>query len=122
MTLGREIIGQRHGKTQTVPVAEWGGEITIRQLSHREVVTIQGIAADAIDGKTQKVKDRGKLTRFTFELIKRSWVDADGELVLTDADYDTLIDEPNSVIKAISEAVSDFNGLNDAAQAEEKKD
>lgn len=120
-TLGRDVLGQRHGKTREVQVDEWGGPITIRQLSHREVVNIQGMAQSAVDAKTQRVTDRTKLTKFNFELIKRSWINGTDEPVLTDDDYDVLIDEPNSVIKVLVDAISAFNGLTETAKDEAEK-
>lgn len=120
-TLGRDVLGRKHGRTLEVRVAEWDGSITIRQLSHREVVLIQGMAQSVVDASTQRVADRGKLTKFNFELIKRSWVDDTDEPVLTDDDYDALIDEPNSVIKVLVEAISEFNGLTESAKADAEK-
>ena len=115
-TLGRDVLGRRHGRTLEVQIDEWGGPITIRQLSHREVVNIQGMAQSAVDAKTQRVTDRTKLTRFSFELIRRSWINGMDEPVLTDDDYDVLIDEPNSVIKKLVDAISTFNGLTETAK------
>lgn len=119
--LGREIIGQKHHKTKEVSVEEWGGSILIRQLSHREVVAVQGMAKEAVDRATMSVKDGAKLTKFNFELIRLSWINEDGELILTAADYDALINEPNAVIKRLTDEMAAFSGLSDAAEKEAEK-
>jgi len=119
--LGREIIGQKHNKTKELHVEEWGGSILIRQLSHREVVAVQGMAREAVDRATQSIKDGAKLTRFNFELIRLSWINEDGGLVLTPADYDALMDEPNAVIKKLTDGMAEFSGLSDAAEKEAEK-
>ena len=121
--IGREVIGKKHGKTKEIHVPEWDGSILIRQLSHQEVVTIQGMAADALDAATQTIKDRSKLTKFNFELIRLSWVDADGDPVLTSEkeDYDWLVSEPNAVIKALTDEMSLFSGLRDEAAKDAEK-
>jgi hypothetical protein len=121
--LGREIVGQRHGKTREVPVEPWGGNILIRQLSHAEVMTIQGMATEAVDTKTQSIKDRTKLSKFNFELIRLSWVDESGAPVLhgKSDDYEWLVSQPNVVIKQITDAMAEFSGLkDDAAESAEK--
>lgn len=121
--LGREIVGQSFAKTREVEVEEWGGNILIRQLSHREVMTIQGMAADAVDTKSATIKDRSKLSKFNYELIRLSWIDERGETVLhgKSEDYEWLVDQPNVVIKKLTDAMAEFSGLkDDAAESAEK--
>lgn len=120
-TLGREVLGARLGKRMTVYVEEWEGAVILRQLSHAEVLTIQQMAADAVDLRTQAIRDRGALSRFNFELIRASWVDEQGESVLGADDFDALVGEPNSVITTLVQAISNFNGLTDDATDAAKK-
>lgn len=121
--LGREIVGKEYGKTKEIAVEEWGGSILIRQLSHQEVVTIQGMARDAVDQKTQSIKDRTKLSKFNFELIRLSWVDESGARVLegNDADYQWLVSQPNVTIKKLTNAMADFSGLKDESADDAEK-
>lgn len=119
--LGREAIGKKEGKTKEVTVEEWGGSILIRKLSHREVLAIQDMASKAVDGDTKKVKNMGKLSEFNFELIRLSWVDASGQPVLEPADYDSLIDEPNTVIKLLTTEMAAWSGLNEDAKKDAEK-
>lgn len=119
--LGREAIGQKTGKTKEISVEEWGGSILIRQLSHRQVVAIQGMASDALDRETKTVKDRTKLTKFNFELIRLSWVDEAGESVLSEEDYDSLIDQPNAIIKKLTDEMAEFSGLSETADKDAEK-
>ena len=121
--LGRELVGKKHGKTKEVYVPEWDGSILIRQLSHQEVVNVQGMAMDAVDTVTQSIKDRSKLTRFNFELIRLSWVDAEGNAVLStdNADYEWLVSEPNAVIRTLTDAMSAYSGLQPNAEKDAEK-
>lgn len=121
--VGREVIGRQHGKTKELLVEEWGGNVRIRQLSHNEVVVMQGMATDAVDKDSQSVKDRAKLTRFNFELIRLSWVDEAGNLVLTNGedDYNWLVSEPNDIIKKLTNEMAKFSGLQDESSEDAEK-
>jgi hypothetical protein len=120
--LGRDILGRKeNARRKTIPIAEWGGDVVIRQLSARQVSAIQGLASEAVDSGKGQVRDRAKLSRFNFAMIRDSWISAEGEQVLTDADYDVLVDEPHSVISTLVSEISDFNNMGDQAQAQAKK-
>lgn len=119
--VGREVLGRRNAKTMTLYIEEWGGDVTLRQLSHAQVVAIQGLASEAVDMGKQQVRDRSKLSRFNFAMIRDSWIDENGEQILSDADYETIVNEPNSVIATLVTAISDFNAMGDQALSQAKK-
>lgn len=119
--LTRAVLGRDNARRKTVYIEEWGGAVLIRQLSARQVSAIQQIAGEAIDAAKQQVRDRAKLSRFNFALIRDSWIGEDGQPVLSDSDYDGLVDEPHAVIEALVTAITEFNNMQPQAAREAKK-
>jgi hypothetical protein len=121
VTVGRGVLGRGNARRQSIFVEEWGGNVMIQQLSARQVSAIQQLAGEAVDPGKQQVRDRGKLSRFNFAMIRDSWIGEDGALVLSDADYDTLVDEPHAVIETLVNAISEFNNMSGTAVRDAKK-
>jgi len=119
--LGRDVLGRGNARRKHIVVEEWGGSVLIRQLSSRQVSEIQQLATEAVDSAKRQVRDRKKLTRFNFCLIRDSWISEDGTPVLTDDDYESLLDEPNAAIETLTTEISAFNNLGERAQADAKK-
>lgn len=119
--VGRSVLGRGNARRKSIFVEEWGGDVLIQQLSARQVSAIQQLAGEAVDTSKQQVRDRGKLSRFNFAMIRDSWIGEDGALVLSDADYDTLVDEPHAVIETLVTAISDFNNMSGSALRDAKK-
>ena len=82
---------------------------------------VQQLAAEAVDPQRRQVRDRAKLSRFNFALIRESWINEDGTLVLSDADYEALVGEPNSALETLTNEISAFNRLGDKSVTEAKK-
>lgn len=120
--VGRAILGRKENfQRKTVHIPEWDGEVLIRQLSNKEVSAIQVLAVEAVDSGKGQVRDRGKLSRFNFAMIRDSWITADGEQVLSDGDYEMLVDEPHSVINTLVTEITAFNKFDASAQVDAKK-
>lgn len=106
-TVGRDVLRRHVGKRKNIEVEEWGGAMLVRQLSHAEIMSIQDAAkslrSDGIRGEVA--------TRFTFDLVRFSWIDEDGKAVLGEEDYQEWIDQPNSIVDYIMKELVSFNNL-----------
>jgi hypothetical protein len=120
-TIGRAVLGRGNARRKVVYIEEWGGNVLVRQISGRQYAALKQLAGEAIDTGKQQVRDRNKLSMFNFALIRDSWINEDGTPVLTDADYDMLVDEPTAVIEKLTSEISEFNGMGDNAQRDAKK-
>ena len=119
--VGREVLGRDNALRKSIEIEEWGGSVLIRQLSGRQVSEIQQLATEAVDPQKKQVRDRRKLSRFNFALIRDSWINADGSTVLTDDDYEAISDEPHAATEKLSNEIAAFNHLNERAEVTAKK-
>ena len=120
--VNRSVVGRKENRQRKyIDIPEWGGSVLIQQLSAAQVSAIQAIAADAVDATRAVVKDRAKLSRFNFAMIRDSWITEDGEPQLTDDDYVAITQEPNTVLQTLVTAISEFNRMDAGAAQEAKK-
>jgi hypothetical protein len=119
--VGHSVLGRGNAQRKSVHIPEWGGDVLIQQMSGRQVNSAQALAQEAVDAGKGLVKDRVKLTRFSFALIRDSWINEDGSYVLSDIDYDAISDEPHAATEKLIAEIRDFNGLDPAAAAQAKK-
>lgn len=118
--LGREILGTRRGKRQTVRIDEWDGDILLRKLSFEEAQHIQSMAQMA--GELDAVETRtGIISQMGFELIRASWINEDGTPVLSEDDRAALMAESNAAVMQIVKAVRVFNALDEGAAEQAAK-
>jgi hypothetical protein len=119
--VGRAVLGRANARRRTVYIEEWGGNVQIRQMSAAQVSSIQAVAQSAVDTSTAQIKNRAQLSRFNFLMIRDSWIDDEGAYVITDDDFETMQNQPHTVISALVTAINEFNGMDGAAPKEAKK-
>jgi hypothetical protein len=111
MTVGREALGRKHFKTETIAIAEWGGDVLLRGMTSREQAHIQELATRGVDAQKRTVtnsRSLGSMARFA---VIYGWIDADGANVLGVDDEKLLLDEPHSVIERASNIVFRLSGM-----------
>lgn len=114
-TVGREVLGSKRAfKRAVVNVPEWGGDVHIRELSAAEVARVQQIATSAVDVATRTVTDVTALARFQAAVVVAGWVDEDGANELTDADIDSVLEQPSKVVALLSQNISRLSGMESA--------
>lgn len=117
--LGREALDPRALETKEIEVPGWGGSILIRKLSAQEVPKLIAMAASAMDPQTRIVKDPEQMARFMATAVFLSWVDEQGNQVLTNraADVERLSKESFELMDGISDAINAWNGITNKADA-----
>lgn len=118
--VGRAIFSRSNAQRKRVHIPEFGGDLLIQQLSARQVIATQLLAQEAVDG-AGIVKDRAKLSRLGFTLMRDSWINEDGTCVLSDDDYEAMADQPHAATELLIAAIRDFNDLDPAATRQAKK-
>lgn len=109
--LGREALRVHFRNRKKIEVDDWGGPILVRQLSHAEVMSIQETAKSLRQGGVS-----GEVaTRFTFDLIRFSWIQEDGSPVLDEDDYQEWKDQPNAVVDHIIKELVAYNQMDEDA-------
>jgi hypothetical protein len=118
--VGRAVLSRSNAQRKRVYVAEFGGDVLIQQLSARQVAATQILAQESVDS-AGTVKDRAKLSRLAFAIMRDSWINEDGTPVLSDDDYEAMADQPHAATEVLITAIRDFSSLDPEATRQAKK-
>ena len=110
--LGREALEQRAVETKAVTIAEWGGDILLRKLSATEMSKRVAMLSSAFNRESNAVTDPERFVRGLAIGLFWSWVDEQGQQVLTDTkDIDRLCKESFETLNRINDAINEWNNL-----------
>lgn len=100
-----DILGKEDKVSERLDIPEWGGCIYVRVMSAKERSEIEDLFMRIHESK----KDTGK---FRSELIRRTWVDCNGALMITDEAIATHMMGKNALaIEKIFEKACEVNGF-----------
>lgn len=116
LILGKGALANSALKREAVDVPEWGGAIILRELSAREQSDLT-MRRKALTEDTDINAGVALMVRY----IAYAWINEDGTHVLGEDDMDALLDQPVSVLKAISDVALRLSGDMPEAAAEAKK-
>lgn len=111
MALGKEALGRKHFKTETVHVDEWGGDVILRGLTSAEQGHIQELATKGVDAQQRTVTSSNAISAMSRYAVIYGWVDEDGNNVLNKNDAAVLAEEPFAVIQELSTIVLRLSGM-----------
>jgi hypothetical protein len=101
----QDILTIEDRKIARVYVEEWDGWIYIRVLSAKERSEIEDLFAKMSNSKMESGK-------FRKELLKRTWVDKSGDMVIADEAVAThMMNKSATAIEAIFEASCEINAF-----------
>ncbi len=107
----------------TVDVPELGGAIILREMTGRDLVLLQQRS-----GRTLEDLDRDDFVtvlNLLAWMLRYSWIDDAGDLVMDDGDVEKIINMPvgamTTLVGLISAPLTELNGLAKEATAEAKK-
>lgn len=123
-----QILEAQDIKTKVIPIAEWGGDVKIKQLSAKEfndismsMVNIKKMAAKQLSSKNQDNLEDAindiAIKNQKIMLIIKSCVDENMKPLFTEADLDLLYQKNTNVIDRLIAEIEEFN----ASSAEETK-
>ncbi len=114
-------------RTMEIEVPAWGGNVRLRELSGRQRTEM---IEDAIDlgkalidvaGMPSGAEARRAL-EFAAKIIAATWIDGDGNLVVTGEDERALLlEQPFGVLLEVAGAALRLSGMHPGATAEAKK-
>lgn len=112
-------------RTVSVPIPELGPDAMIlRELTGRDLVALQQRTGKGLDDLRGGVDFNGALDILAW-LLRLSWIDDDGNLVMGDQDVDLIINMPVSAMMTLVNRVTDplmqLNGLTQTAVEDAKK-
>lgn len=102
--------------TKVITVPEWGGNVTVRSFSGRDLVALQkevGEKGDS-DDPMDKVFCAAKV-------IQMSVITADGRLMFSEEDIPALCDQPLNALLKLAQEIYQHNGLTQAAVEDTEK-
>jgi hypothetical protein len=102
-----QILGARDFETKEIDVPEWGGTVTIRELSSKD--------RDNFEAELHMTDD---LRNLRARLVVKAIIDENGERMFADSDAEALGNKSSSVLIRIFDAVRDMNGMDDEALEE----
>lgn len=113
MSLSRDaILGASDIQTETVDVPEWGGKVTIRGLTGRELDDYQNSLRKIVrDQVVMQPNSRAKL-------LVKSIVDDQGSRLFTDKDVDALARRSGRVLDRLWDVAARLSGITDEEQEE----
>lgn len=115
--LSREaILAADDLKTETVPVPEWGGSVTVRGLSVRALVKWQAKFGFGLEEDGQ-----GSREDIAPSLVALSVIDEAGGLMFSEDDVEALGAKSPSSIQTVFDACLRVNGLAPGADADAEK-
>lgn len=120
--IGRDILTRNTLKRKVVDIPEWGGQITLRELTGREAIQVnQGAVEISEDRKAGKF-DAGKAVRWEALTVSLGWINEDGSHVLAEGDIDQLIaSQPYALIERIGKEVRSVSGADKPKPVEDAK-
>ena len=107
-----EILKQNKLPTEEVAVPEWGGSVMVRGLTARQVDAWRM----AFLGDGGKV-DPGRMGNMRADLVSRSVVDKDGQLLFGPTDVAALGDLSSSAIDRVFAGAQRLSGISEEEQA-----
>ena len=110
--LTKDQIFQTKAKTKTIPVPEWGGDVTVCVLSGE----LFGKFQDAI---FEFQKSEGRKADVYARLVSYCAVNPDGSRMFSDADLPAIMGLPWTSLLSVATACMDLNKAN-TGDAEEK--
>jgi hypothetical protein len=100
-----DVFGVEDKLSESLDIPEWGGRIYVRVMSAKERSEIEDLYLKISDAK----KETGK---FRKELIRRTWVDKSGNLMITDDAVAThMMNKSALIIERIFEKACEVNGF-----------
>lgn len=111
MALGREALGRKHFKTETVHVEEWDGDVILRGLTAAEQTHIQELATKGVNSKERTVTNSQAINAMARYAVVYGWIDESGNNVLGKDDAKGLLEEPFNVIQQLSTVVMRLSGM-----------
>lgn len=122
------LRGASHApRTALVDVQEWGGQVMLRELSGAQrtrviehVVDLNGVLGASVGSVTGA--DVRRAFEASAEIVKMTWVDAEGEpVVQTAEDYDLLLCQPYTVVLQLAAEALKLARLTPESVGEAKK-
>ena len=111
MALGREALGRKHFKKETVRVEEWDGDVILRGLTAAEQTHIQELATKGVNSKERTVTNSHAINAMARFAVVYGWIDESGGNVLNKDDAKALLDESFNVIQRLSTVVMRLSGM-----------
>lgn len=102
------ILGAADLATEDVAVPEWGGAVRVRTLTVAD--------RDALFASCRDEAGKFDASRFNGALLAKSVVDANGNLVFSDADVDALNRKSAPAVTRVVEVAGRLNRLGDQAE------
>lgn len=100
-----DLLGTDDKKIDRLPIPEWGGYIYLRNMSATERSEIEDLFSKIVESKTGSGK-------FRSELLRRTWCDAQGNLVLEDkAVAEHMMKKSASAIERIFDKACEINAF-----------
>jgi hypothetical protein len=100
-----DVFGVEDKLSESLDIPEWGGRIYVRVMSAKERSEIEDLYIKITDAK----KETGK---FRKELIRRTWVDKSGNLMIIDDAVAThMMNKSALIIERIFEKACEVNGF-----------
>lgn len=111
MAVGKEALGRKHFKTETVRVDEWDGDVILRGLTSKEQEHIQELATKGVNAGNRTVTSSNAISSMARYAVVYGWVDEAGSNVLAKNDVSMLAEEPFAVIQNLSTVVLRLSGM-----------
>lgn len=115
MLTKEQILGSKDRKTETVPVPEWGGDVTIMEMSGAQRDALDGLMASRYDHKNGRMLSTKDLRA---KMVILSVVNQDGTPMFSDKDMKDIGEKSGLVLDRLVVAINKLNGLDDDAKEE----
>lgn len=101
-----DILNADDRKTQVVDVPEWGGQVTIKEMS--------GFARDRFETSIMGKNGGANMQNIRSKLVIASVIDESGNLMFTEKDINKLSNKSGAALDRIYDAVQKLNKITDA--------
>ncbi|HDN27273.1 MAG TPA: hypothetical protein ENG03_09310 [Thioploca sp.] len=99
------ILDSQDIETKTIPIKEWGGDVTIAVMS--------GFARDKFESSIVGKNGTSNLTNIRAKMVAASVVDEKGDLMFTDADITKLSKKSSIALDRIFTEAQKLNKITD---------
>jgi len=110
MLTKEQILAAQDRKQVNVPVPEWGGDITIQEMSGAQRDALDGLMASRYDHKNNRMMSTKDLRA---KMVILSVVNQDGTPMFTDKDMKDIGEKSGNVLDRLVIAINKLNGLDD---------
>lgn len=107
MGVGREALSRSVLRRASVEMPEWGGPVTVRELTAAEQAEVLALSMAAVDVDGKAVRDIRQTIRIEAMMVVYGWIDDTGANVLGPDDLDQLMQQPYPLIQRLAMAVRD---------------